>query len=115
VQTFHAPGRSGAPSSRILAAVPAPTGDRVDCRLTVGPGVLEAGGEATEIRLIASDELGEIHEISFEAGSGLAARVTSHDPLVLLVDPSEADPGRWEVTLRGEQGVVCTGTLTVDG
>ncbi len=81
----------------------------------MGPGVLEAGGEATEIRLIASDATGEIHEISFEAGSGLAARVTSHGPLVLLVDPSETDPGRWEITLRGEQGTVCTGTLTVDG
>jgi hypothetical protein len=99
----------------LLAAVPAPAGDMTDCRLTVGPGSLEAGGEAVEIRLIASEETGEIQEVSFEPGSGLAARVMSHDPLVLLVDPSDADPGRWEITLRGEEGAVCTGTLTVDG
>jgi hypothetical protein len=98
----------------IMAATPVLPGADADCNLTIGPAQVVAGGEAVEVRAVPSEALEEAHEVAFPAESGLTGRVVDHDPLTLLVDPSGAEPGTWDVVVRDSQGATCAGTLTVD-
>jgi hypothetical protein len=98
----------------LMAATPAALQADADCRLTFGPTPVIAGGEAVEIRVIPSDELNEPEHVAFPAESGLRGQVVETSPIHLSIDPAEAEPGDWEVTLHDRQGTACVGILTVD-
>lgn len=98
----------------LLAAAPPHAAIAEDCRLTFGPTPVEVGGDVVDLRVIPSEELTGPVELAFEEGSGLQGRLTTEGPLVLEVNPANAQEGRWEVTLTDVAGTVCTGSLTVD-
>ena len=84
------------------------------CMATFTPGSVRASEDAVSVLVEMSEPIGEVGMVEAQEGSGIEPGAYDAQRNSLELDTSGATAGEWEITFRGGEDMVCTGTLTVE-